>query len=80
MKHNLPLCAKVQESLETYFDHLDGSIPRNLYQMVLSEVEVPLFKVVMKQVGNNQSKTADILGLSRGTLRKKLQQYGLDRG
>lgn len=78
MKHNLPLCAKVSESLEAYFDHLDGSNPTDLYQMVLAEVEAPLFKEVMKRVKNNQSKAASWLGVSRGTLRKKLKQYGLD--
>ena len=77
MKHNLPLCAKVLDSVEAYFDHLDGSSPTDLYQMVLAEVEAPLFKVVMKRVQNNQSKAANVLGVSRGTLRKKLKQYGL---
>ena len=79
MKHDIPLCAKVVDSLEAYFEHLEGNFPANLYQMVLSEVEAPLFKVVMKQVQNNQSKAASMLGLSRGTLRKKLKQYGLDK-
>lgn len=78
MKHNLPLCAKVLDSLEAYFDHLDGSNPTDLYQMVLAEVEAPLLRVVMKRVKNNQSRAASWLGVSRGTLRKKLKQYGLD--
>jgi len=77
MKHNLPLSTKVQESVEIYFDHLDGHHPNNLYQMVLAEVEVPLLKIVMKQVQHNQSQAAKILGLSRGTLRKKLKQYDI---
>ena len=79
MKHSLPLCAKVLDSVEAYFDHLDGNSPANLYQMVLAEVEVPLFKVVMQRVQNNQSKAASILGVSRGTLRKKLKQYDLGK-
>ena len=78
MKHSLPLCAKVQDSVEAYFDNLDGDNPRNLYQMVLAEVETPLFKVVMQRVQNNQSKAASILGVSRGTLRKKLKQYNIN--
>jgi len=79
MKHDIPLSVKVTDSLETYFRDLEGNFPRDLYQMVMTEVEGPLFKVLMKYVRNNQSKAAEILGVSRGTLRKKLKQYSLDK-
>ena len=46
--------------------------------MVLDEVEQPLLEVVMRHCGGNQTRAAQILGINRGTLRKKLQQYHLD--
>ena len=45
--------------------------------MVLSEVEAPLLRRVLDYTGNNQSHAATLLGLNRGTLRKKLRKYGL---
>ncbi len=68
----------VQQSLQSYFTRLDGEDPVNLYSMVLAEMEVPLLRVVMRYTKNNQSKAAKILGLSRGTLRKKLAIYQID--
>lgn len=47
----------------------------NVYQLVLEEIEAPLFRTVMEQTRYNQSKAAKVLGLSRGTLRTKLKQY-----
>ena len=49
----------------------------DLYQMVLAEVEAPLLEAVMRYTGDNQSQASEILGLNRGTLRKKLKHYGL---
>ena len=68
----------VQQSLQTYFAQLDGEEPANLYSMVLAQMEVPLLKMVMRYTGSNQSKAAKILGISRGTLRKKLAIYQID--
>lgn len=68
----------VQESLQNYFVQLDGQDPTNLYNMVLAEMEAPLLKVVMHYTNGNQSKAAKILGISRGTLRKKLAIYPID--
>lgn len=73
----LPLCKYVSEAVANYFEHLDGDMPSNLYQMVLEQVELPLLQKVMAYVGDNQSKAAIILGLSRGTLRKKLKECKL---
>ncbi|MBU2710918.1 DNA-binding transcriptional regulator Fis [Zooshikella harenae] len=67
----------VEKSLANYFSHLDGQDVTDVYQMVLSEVEAPLLEVVMAHVKGNQTKASAILGLNRGTLRKKLKQYGL---
>jgi Fis family transcriptional regulator len=73
-----PLRDQVQESLLIYFHNLGDQTPSNLYELVLSEVEPPLLEVVMQVTHGNQTKAAAILGLNRGTLRKKLRQYGLE--
>ncbi len=74
---NLTLANSVEKELERYFEQLDGAKTCDLYDLVLAEVERPLLCVVMKHVDQNQSRAADLLGLSRGTLRKKLKTYGL---
>ncbi len=74
-----PLSGCVEAALVSYFKDLDGHTPAgDLYQMVISEVERPLLAAVMQHARGNQSLAAEILGINRGTLRKKLQQYGLE--
>ncbi|MDF3919092.1 DNA-binding transcriptional regulator Fis [Salinicola salarius] len=67
----------VERVMERYFSHLEGESVSNLYTMVLAEVEAPLLEVVMRNVEGNQTRAAELLGLNRGTLRKKLKQYDL---
>lgn len=67
----------VTEAMQRYFDDLDGQDTRDVYNIVMSEVEPPLLEAAMKYTRQNQSKTAELLGLNRGTLRKKLKQYNL---
>lgn len=67
----------VTHALQRYFMQLDGESPSNLYAMVLAEIEYPLLATVMQQTKGNQSEAAKILGISRGTLRKKLRTYHL---
>jgi Fis family transcriptional regulator len=74
---NQPLHDSVRQSLENYLSVLKGQMPDNLYELILAEVEEPLMKCVMDYTKNNQSRAAIVLGLSRGTLRKKLKQYGM---
>lgn len=64
--------------MQRYFHDLNGEEASGVYQMVLNEIEKPLFEVVMKYADKNQSKAAKVLGINRNTLRKKLQQHGLD--
>ncbi len=68
----------VKESLEDYFKHLDGQTPHAIYDMVLGCVEKPMLEYILHKVGGNQSKAAEILGLNRNTLRKKMAQYNLN--
>lgn len=60
-----------------YFSQLDGHDSSGLYDLVLAEVEKPLLETTLKYANFNQTKTAKLLGLSRSTLRKKLDQYGI---
>jgi len=76
-KGKKPLCKHTEDALNQYFTSLNGDRPGDLYDLVIGEVERPLFKVVMDYTRGNQSQAADILGLNRGTLRKKLRIYSL---
>lgn len=67
----------VTKSLRDYFANLEGASVSDLYNLVLSEVEAPLLESVMHFVKGNQTKASEMLGLNRGTLRKKLKQYDL---
>jgi len=71
------LRVSVADAMQRYFDDLDGQSTVNLYDLVLAEVEAPLLTAVMAYTRQNQSKASEILGLNRGTLRKKLKQYDL---
>jgi len=73
-----PLSERVRESLDEYFDQLQGTEPNELYQLVISQAERPLFERVMQYTGGNQTKAATVLGISRATLRKKLALYNID--
>ncbi len=73
-----PLSTYVRHAVESYFVQLDGHDSSGLYALVLAEVEKPLLETVLKHANYNQSKTAKILGLSRSTLRKKMDQYGIN--
>jgi Fis family transcriptional regulator len=76
-KSKKPLCKHTEDALENYFATLNGDRPGDLYELVMSEVERPLFKAVMEYTQGNQSQAAGILGINRGTLRKKLKCYEL---
>ena len=75
--HTTPLRDSVKNAVEKYFEHLDGQPITGLYDIVLCEIEEPLLQTLMRLTHGNQSLTARVLGLSRGTLRKKLEQYGM---
>jgi Fis family transcriptional regulator len=71
------LRSSVESTMGNYFRHLDGQSVTDVYDMVLQEVEAPLLEIVMKNTRQNQTKAAELLGLNRGTLRKKLKRYSL---
>jgi len=72
-----PLSELTGEALQGYFHRLNGHKPGDLYQLVMSEVEKPLLVAVLDYTEGNQSEAAEILGINRGTLRKKLRTHHL---
>ena len=76
-KKSKPLHKHTEDALNQYFKNLNGDRPGDLYDLVIGEVERPLFKAVMDYTQGNQSQAAGILGINRGTLRKKLRSYSL---
>jgi len=76
-KEGAPLREAVRECLERYFNDLEGQEVTGVYDMVLREVEPVVLRIVLEQSGGNQTRAADILGIHRATLRKKLRLYGI---
>ena len=67
----------VRKAMERYFKDLDGEEPGGIYEMVVCCVEKPMLEVVLKYTQGNQTKAAELLGINRNTLRKKIQEHGL---
>ena len=74
---NKPLSEQVKKAMKKYFATLGDTNPKNVYELVMAEVEPELLKAVMRYTNNNQSKAANVLGLNRATLRKKLHKYNI---
>ncbi len=72
------LTLAINESMDDYFTHLEGEHPNAIYDMVIACVEKPLIEYILNKVGGNQSKTAEMLGINRNTLRKKMAEYNLN--
>ncbi len=77
-KQTNTLQQSVEQAIKKYLADLDGEMPCNLFETVISEIEQPMLQTVLKHCNHNQSKTASCLGINRGTLRKKLKQYHID--
>lgn len=64
----------VRDSVNEYFHDLEGEQPSSsIYDMVIRCVEKPLIETVLHHAGGNQTRTAELLGINRNTLRKKIQ-------
>ena len=72
-----PLRDHVARSVRRYLHDINGCEIDDLYEVVLREIEAPLFAEVLRHCDGNQSRAAAMLGLNRATLRKKLKAYGL---
>jgi Fis family transcriptional regulator, factor for inversion stimulation protein len=77
-KSGPPLATLVRDALEQYFEDLNGQPPADLYDLVVRQVERPVLEIVMRETRGNISKAAQVLGMNRATLRKKLSKYGLN--
>ena len=73
-----PLRDSVKQAVNKYLKQLDNANIDNLYEMVRAEVEAPLLEEVMTDTRGNQTRAAIMMGINRGTLRKKLKQYGMN--
>ncbi len=74
----IALNSYIEKILKNYFVNLGGQKPRNLYEVFIAEVEAPLLKFVLEQTKGNQCHAAELLGINRGTLRKKIAMYQLN--
>ena len=72
-----PLREHVALSVRRYLRDLNGCDADDVYEIVLREMEIPLFVEVLNHCEGNQSRAAAMLGIHRATLRKKLKDYGL---
>ena len=72
------LSSTVRKVMRQYFKDLDGEKCSGIYDMVVLAVEKPMLEVVMLQAQGNQTRAAQLLGLNRNTLRKKLKQHDID--
>ncbi len=77
MQNNEHIAQSVRIAMEQYFRDLDGEAPSAIYDMVLACVEKPLLEVVLIHTQGNQTRAAELLGLNRNTLRKKMKSYDL---
>ncbi len=68
----------VESALNLYFEDMDGHDPSDLYELILSQTEKPMLEIVLEQTQGNITRSAEILGINRATLRKKLKKYSLE--
>jgi len=73
----IPLRRNVQEAIRRYLEDMGHSQPESLYRVLMAEVEPPLIEEVLRYTQGNQSRTAKILGMTRNTLRAKLDRYDI---
>lgn len=78
-KKNSPKCLRefVSDSVTQYLHDMGNTPPDDLYQRFMTEVEAPLIATVLEHTGGNQSRAAEILGMTRSTLRNRIRRYSL---
>lgn len=76
-QHKTPLRKHVQYTVSRYLKDMGNTVPENLYEMLLSEIEPPLIEETLKYTSGNQSRAASMLGITRNTLRTKMQRYSI---
>ena len=74
---NHEIADAVVRTLDQYFRDLDGEKPAAIHDMVIRNVERPMLEFILQQAKGNQTVAADMLGINRNTLRRKLTDYDL---
>ena len=77
MMNDSEMARVVRRAIEVYFKDLDGERARGVYDMVINCVEKPLLESVLHRVQGNQTHAAEMLGINRNTLRKKMKAHGI---
>jgi len=77
MSRSNDIADSVRRAIERYFRDLDGEKPAGIYSMVLESVERSMLETVMQHAEGNQTIAADMLGINRNTLRRKLTDHSL---
>jgi len=77
-EQSIPIRQHVQKTISKYLQDMGNTTPANLYQMLLAEIEPPLIEEILKCTGGNQSRAAGMLGITRNTLRTKMQRYSIN--
>lgn len=77
MTHANEIAQCVERALDQYFRDLDGEKPCAVYEMVIRNVERPMLEFILRQANGNQTAAAEILGINRNTLRRKLTEHDL---
>jgi DNA-binding protein Fis len=68
----------LDKSIKKYISKMDGNENGQLHELMIDAIEKPLLKMVLKETQGNQTKTANILGINRNTLRKKIQEHKIE--
>lgn len=77
MTNENEMARMVRKAIDGYFRDLDGEKPSGVYDMVIDCVEKPLLESVLHRVKGNQTHAAEMLGINRNTLRKKMKAHGI---
>lgn len=77
MMNETEMARMVRRAIDGYFRDLDGEKPCRVYDMVINSVEKPLLESVLHRVRGNQTHAAEMLGINRNTLRKKMKEHGI---
>lgn len=76
-ENGLSLHDNVRRSVQRFLRKNRHAEPEDLYHILLEQVEKPLIAEVLRWTGGNQSRCAEVLGISRGKLRQRIQHYKL---
>lgn len=77
MSHQNEIACAVMRTLTQYFKDLDGESPAALHDMVMRSAERPMLEFILTHTEGNQTLAAQLLGINRNTLRRKLAEYDL---